>query len=85
VRHPQAARLAEALAARGIGARQYYARPIHRQPPMAAWAPPAGALPGTEVAARTHLAIPMSAALAPAQVDEVAAAIADAGLGRLHQ
>jgi dTDP-4-amino-4,6-dideoxygalactose transaminase len=42
-------------------------------------------LPGTDRAAREHLAIPMSAALSDAEADEVAAAIADAGLGRLHQ
>ena len=48
--------------------------PAHAQPPMAKWAP-AHELPGTAEAARTHLAIPMSAALDAAQVDEVVAAI----------
>jgi dTDP-4-amino-4,6-dideoxygalactose transaminase len=42
---------------------------------MAPYAPPAGALPATDEAARTHLAIPMSAALTEAQVGEVAAAL----------
>jgi dTDP-4-amino-4,6-dideoxygalactose transaminase len=32
-------------------------------------------LPGTDLAAREHLAIPMSAALTDEQVDDVAAAI----------
>ncbi len=34
-------------------------------------------LPGTDHAARTHLAIPMSPVLTPAQVEEVVAAVRD--------
>jgi len=74
IRHAEADRLAAALADAGIGARPYYRTPVHEQPPMRAWAP-AHDLPGTAEAARTHLAIPMSAALTPAQTDEVSAAI----------
>jgi dTDP-3-amino-3,4,6-trideoxy-alpha-D-glucose transaminase len=74
IRHAEADRLAEALAAAGIGARPYYRTPVHEQPPMRQWAP-SHALPGTTEAARTHLAIPMSAALTEAQTDEVSAAI----------
>lgn len=74
VRHPEAARLAEELPARGVGARQYYATPIHRQPPMRPFVPD-GELPGTEEAARTHLAIPMAPTLTAEQVERVAAAL----------
>jgi dTDP-4-amino-4,6-dideoxygalactose transaminase len=42
--------------------------------------PPRVALPGTEQAARTHLAIPMSAVLTRDQADEVVAAVRDARL-----
>jgi dTDP-3-amino-3,4,6-trideoxy-alpha-D-glucose transaminase len=77
IRHAQADRLATALADAGIGARAYYRTPVHAQPPMAQWAP-SHDLPGTTEAARTHLAIPMSAALTAAQTDEVCTAIRDA-------
>jgi dTDP-3-amino-3,4,6-trideoxy-alpha-D-glucose transaminase len=84
VRHPQADTLQRALAERGVQARAYYRRPVHEQPPMRAYAP-AHDLPGTAEAARTHLAIPMSAALSDQQIDEVAAAVRDASLVRPHQ
>jgi dTDP-3-amino-3,4,6-trideoxy-alpha-D-glucose transaminase len=74
VRHDDPDLLLAGLTERGIGARPYYRVPVHAQLPMAQWAP-AHALPGTAEAARTHLAIPMSAALDAEQVDEVAAAI----------
>lgn len=79
IRHDEADRLQRALAEAGIGARPYYRKPVHAQPPMAPW-PPRVALPATEQAARTHLAIPMSAALRPEQIAEVAAAIKGAVL-----
>jgi len=74
VRDPEPDALGAALAAEGIGARAYYRTPIHRQPALGALAPTAD-LPGTEEAARTHLAIPMGAALGDDEVDAVAAAI----------
>src|SRR4051794_33628147 len=74
IRHDDADALHAALTDRGIGARPYYRVPVHAQPPMAQWAP-AVALPGTEEAARTHLAIPMSAALGAGQVAEVCDAV----------
>jgi dTDP-4-amino-4,6-dideoxygalactose transaminase len=80
VRHPQADALAAALGERGIGWKAYYRVPAHRQPAMRAWAP-TGGLPGTDEAARTHLAIPMSPVLDGAQVREVVAAVDDARLG----
>ena len=58
----------------GIGHKAYYRTPVHRQPPMRAWA--AGVeLPATEHAAQRHLAIPMSPLLTRDQADEVVAAV----------
>lgn len=80
--------LAALLNERGVGARGYYRLPVHRQPAVecllaggrAAVAP--GGLPGTEEAARRHLAIPISAATTREQVTEVVAAVR-AGLAAL--
>jgi dTDP-4-amino-4,6-dideoxygalactose transaminase len=83
VRHARSDELAAALEAAGIGNRAYYRVPTHRQPAMRDY-PPAVALPGTDEAARTHLAIPMSPVLSRAQAAEVTAAVRDAGLGRPH-
>ncbi|HWI74228.1 MAG TPA: DegT/DnrJ/EryC1/StrS family aminotransferase, partial [Baekduia sp.] len=80
VRHDDPDRLLAALTAAGIGARAYYRTPVHAQPPMAPYAP-SHDLPGTAEAARTHLAIPMSAALTTAQTDEVAEVIRAAVAG----
>ena len=74
IRHDQADAIAAALADRGIQSRAYYRVPAHRQPAMAAYAG-AARLPGTEEAARTHLAIPMSPVLTREQADEVVEAI----------
>jgi dTDP-4-amino-4,6-dideoxygalactose transaminase len=72
VGHPDLAQLERALADAGIGHKAYYRTPVHRQAPMREWG--AGAdLPGTDHAARTHLAIPMSPVLSRAQADEVVA------------
>ncbi len=75
ISHERADALAEGLAASGIGARAYYRTPVHRQPAMAPYADASRDLPGTETAARTHLAIPMSAVLSRAQAAEVVAAV----------
>ena len=72
VRHHDPDALAAHLTDRGIGARAYYRRPIHEQPALRARVD----LPGTAEAARTHLALPMSAALDEAQVGEVVGAVA---------
>jgi dTDP-3-amino-3,4,6-trideoxy-alpha-D-glucose transaminase len=69
--------LAAALDARGIQTKAYYRTPVHLQPAMATFAGDAP-LPGTERAARTHLAIPMSAVLSAEQAGEVTAAVRDA-------
>jgi dTDP-4-amino-4,6-dideoxygalactose transaminase len=79
IRHPRAAELERALNDAGIGARGYYRTPIHRQEAMRELG--AGAeLPGTDAAARTHLALPMGAALSREQVEEVVAAVRAADL-----
>jgi dTDP-3-amino-3,4,6-trideoxy-alpha-D-glucose transaminase len=83
VRHERADELGEALVARGVECRSYYRTPVHRQPAMLALADGVE-LPVTDDAARTHLALPMSAALTRAQVDEVVAAVRDAGQDRPH-
>ena len=80
IRHERPDDLESALAAADVGASGYYRTPIHRQPAMAEWG--AGVeLPFTEELARTHLALPISAALTRDQVDEVVAAVRDANLG----
>jgi dTDP-3-amino-3,4,6-trideoxy-alpha-D-glucose transaminase len=71
VRHSEADRLASALGEKGIGCRAYYRTPVHAQPAMRAHA----SLPGTEEAARTHLAIPISPVLSRAQAEEVVGAV----------
>src|SRR5256714_346184 len=60
VRHDRADDLQRALADAEVGARAYYRVPAHLQPALREWGGPGLALPGTEEAARTHLAIPMS-------------------------
>jgi dTDP-3-amino-3,4,6-trideoxy-alpha-D-glucose transaminase len=79
VRHERADDLVTALGAAGIGSRAYYRTPIHRQPAMAAFGDVE--LPVTDELARTHLALPVSAAMRRDQVDEVVAAVRDADLG----
>jgi dTDP-3-amino-3,4,6-trideoxy-alpha-D-glucose transaminase len=70
----QVERLESALADAGIGHKPYYRTPIHLQASMRAWGSGVE-LPGTEQAARTHLAIPMSPVLTREQVDAVVTAI----------
>jgi dTDP-4-amino-4,6-dideoxygalactose transaminase len=77
IRHERADELAAHLARNGIEARAYYRVPVHAQPVFGLDLD----LPGTALAARTHLAIPISAAITREQVAEVAAAIRDARLG----
>jgi dTDP-3-amino-3,4,6-trideoxy-alpha-D-glucose transaminase len=70
VRHREADRLAGALTEAGIGCRAYYRTPVHEQPSMRAWGQGLK-LPGTEEAARTHLAIPIGPALSDEQIERV--------------
>jgi len=83
VRHARADELAVALKAAGVGHKAYYRVPAHLQPAMREYRPDAE-LPGTDEAARTHLAVPMSPVLTREQAADVAAAVRDAGLGRPH-
>src|SRR3954471_17535450 len=71
VRHPRPDDLAAALRDAEIGHKAYYRVPAHRQPAMREYAAGALELPGTEEAARTHLAIPMSPVLTSEQAAEV--------------
>lgn len=77
VTHPEADRLAEGLAAQGIEARAYYRQPVHLQPAMAEWGASAGPLPGTDLLAAQHLALPISAAITDEQIDRVVAAVGE--------
>jgi dTDP-4-amino-4,6-dideoxygalactose transaminase len=80
-RHPRADELIVALESAGVGSRGCYRTPLHRQPALTAFA--AGIeLPATDEAARTNLALPMSAVLSAAQAAEVTAAVASAGGNR---
>lgn len=76
VRHPRAGDLIAALNDAGVGARAYYRMPAHAQPAFGQSLD----LPGTDVAARGHLALPVSATISREQVSEVAAAVRDARL-----
>jgi dTDP-4-amino-4,6-dideoxygalactose transaminase len=77
IRHPLVEQLGPALDRVGIGQRAYYRTPVHRQPAMRRYAV-GTQLPGTEDAARTHLAIPMSPVLSRTQAIEVVSAIRSA-------
>jgi dTDP-3-amino-3,4,6-trideoxy-alpha-D-glucose transaminase len=77
IRHPEADRLATVLSEAGIGCRPYYRTPVHAQPSMRAWGEGL-TLPGTEEAARTHLAIPISPVLSREQAEQVVDAVRDA-------
>ncbi len=79
VAHPQIEAIREALEAAGIGCRAYYRTPVHLQPPMRPWAPTVE-LPGTEQAAREHLAIPMSPVLTDEQAERVVAVAEASGV-----
>jgi len=79
IRHERSDALSEALAAAGIGSKAYYRVPLHRQAAMKPWSDVE--LPGTDEAARTHLAIPVSPVLTSEQAAEVVAAVRAADLG----
>src|SRR3954471_2259718 len=75
VRHERADELLAELTARGIGARSYYRTPAHLQPAMLSHGVAGVGLPGTEEAAATNRAVPMSPVLGPEQAAEVVAAV----------
>ena len=66
--------LTAALNERQIGARSYYRVPTHEQPGMYEFAPTVP-LPGTEVAAQTNVAIPISPVLGSDAAGEVVQAV----------
>jgi dTDP-4-amino-4,6-dideoxygalactose transaminase len=74
IRDPDADELARTLSAAGIGNKAYYRTPVHLQAAMSRYRT-AVELPATDEAARSHLAIPMSAVLSADQAAEVTAAV----------
>lgn len=78
VRLPDPDGMRERLARAGVESRGYYRTPIHEQPPMRGVGHCPTGLPGTVEAARTHLAIPVSAAITHDQIIEVVGAFATA-------
>ncbi|MGA9875362.1 MAG: DegT/DnrJ/EryC1/StrS family aminotransferase [Solirubrobacteraceae bacterium] len=77
VSHSEADLLAASLTEQGVGCRAYYRTPVHRQPAMRAWGDGL-TLPGTDEAARTHLAIPISPVFTREQAEQVVNAVHDA-------
>jgi dTDP-4-amino-4,6-dideoxygalactose transaminase len=73
VKSDRADDLAAALKDAGIGCAAYYRVPVHLQPAMRDY-PARIALPGTEEASRTNLAVPMSPVLSRGQAEAVVAA-----------
>jgi dTDP-4-amino-4,6-dideoxygalactose transaminase len=70
---PRRNELAEHLRREGVATGIHYPVPVHLQKPFTDFAPPAGALPETERAARETLSLPMYAELprhAPGRVAE---------------
>jgi dTDP-3-amino-3,4,6-trideoxy-alpha-D-glucose transaminase len=74
VRTSTPADLGSALAAAGVGTRSYYRTPVHLQTAMARWGGTHLQLPGTEVASRESLALPMGVDLSESHVAEVVTA-----------
>jgi dTDP-4-amino-4,6-dideoxygalactose transaminase len=73
-RSERADALTAALPGAGIGTRPYYRRPVHMQPAMTPFAAASPPLPGTEIAARENLALPMGTELDDRAISEVVAA-----------
>ena len=69
VRTPERTRVAEALAAAGIGNASYYVTPTHLQPALRGLGHEEGFLPETERASRENLALPMWAGI-PEEIQE---------------
>ncbi len=76
VRVPQRDELRARLTEQGIGTEVYYPIPLHRQKCFASLGLAEGAFPVTEKAAREVLALPMYPEMTPAQIDQVADAVA---------
>jgi dTDP-4-amino-4,6-dideoxygalactose transaminase len=80
VRHPERDRLQAALLAQGVQTGIHYPIPVHLQPAYADLGYRAGDFPVSERAARETLSLPMFAELTPAQCEQVAEAVAGAGV-----
>lgn len=74
VRTPDPDAVIAGLGERGIEARSYYRVPVHAQP---VFDRSSLALPGTDLAAAQHLAVPISAAITDEQVDVVVGALGE--------
>ncbi|MGI8557462.1 MAG: DegT/DnrJ/EryC1/StrS family aminotransferase [Solirubrobacteraceae bacterium] len=72
IRSPRVDDVQRSLERAGVGCKAYYRTPVHRQPAMRVRDLE---LPGTDEAARTHLAIPMSSVLSFEQASTVVAAL----------
>jgi dTDP-4-amino-4,6-dideoxygalactose transaminase len=77
VRTADPAALAEFLRERGIGTGRHYPQPAHLSPAYASLGYGDGAFPVTEALARELLSLPMFPGMTEAQVEHVAASIAD--------
>jgi dTDP-4-amino-4,6-dideoxygalactose transaminase len=77
-RSPERDRIAEALAAAGIGHASHYVTPLHLQPALAYLGGAAGDLPETEKAARENLCLPLWAGITAAQQERVVETIRSA-------
>jgi dTDP-3-amino-3,4,6-trideoxy-alpha-D-glucose transaminase len=76
VKSERAQELERHLNEQGIGARQYYRRPVHEQPALQHLPSAVCPLPSTEAVARSHLALPMGPQLDERAIDEVIQACA---------
>ena len=81
IRVPRRDAVLKALAERGIGSTVYYPVPIHLQPIYDSLEYKQGDLPETERAAAEVLSLPIYPEMTDAQMESVAAALADAVLG----
>ena len=77
VRTPDRDRVRDALAADGVEAKPYYARPLHLQPALAFLGYCDGSLPETERAAAENLALPMWAGIGAEEQERVVATVRD--------
>ncbi|MBW3592116.1 MAG: DegT/DnrJ/EryC1/StrS family aminotransferase [Actinobacteria bacterium] len=71
-------RVRESLAAAGVEAKPYYARPLHLQPALAFLGYGEGSLPETERAAADNLALPLWPAIGTSEQERVVATVRDA-------
>ena len=82
VRTSNRERVRDALAAEGVEAKPYYARPLHLQPALAFLGYREGSLPETELAAAENLALPMWPEIRVEEQERVVAAVRDAAAVR---